>query len=512
MRRGIASFFATGIIGVLPLFITSCGNSENTEIVETQNYEELKVLMLGNEPQNGMDEIYERLDTLTTEELGCIVRFTFIPWGNERERLNIAVASGEYDIIPNGNFSDYKKLINKKAFLDLTSYLDEVPELTDHYVVGEVNYLDDCMIDGKLYGIPQLNNIEISYDSEGFFYRKDLLNEWGLDEVTDIDSMENYLYRAKKDEKYAANPLITDNRIWQSLWIMLGNERYVEVESMQETPFVVIDTETGTVVNRLETDEFRLILSYIKKWRVDGILASDMLSLSDNEGTRGIELMADDKKPCETNVPIWSISSNAIRILSDTNKDWKFDFFPYVTQRGSFYTNSLSSASVISVSSKCRNPLLALKFIEKVHTDSRYYDLLLYGAEGINYHLIDNAVSYEGIDSADRFSYSIMGDYIMDKEKVPYNQQFYEDAILEHNEWIESVIDGALHNVFNDSEISYSSIDKEIDILDSIRLQYFQPLVCGYYDDIDQKLDELNKMLYENGFDTYVDSIQSQIK
>ncbi|MCR4618689.1 MAG: extracellular solute-binding protein [Lachnospiraceae bacterium] len=512
MKRGIGYIIA-GLISVSSLMLLSCGAREQSKEIagDYENYEELDIVMLGNEPNGGMNNIYDALDELTEKDLNCHVRFTFIPWGNERERLNIAVASGEYDIIPNGNFSDYKKLIEKSAFLDLSPYLSEVPGLTEHYVIGDTDYLESCKIDGKIYGIPQLNNVELLYDSEGFFYRKDLLEEWGLSEVTDIETMEAYLYRAKKDARYRDKPLITDNRIWQSLWIMLGNDRYVEVESMQETPFAVVDTKTGKVVNRLETEEFNLILSYIKKWKRDGILSSDMLSLSDNEGTRGIELMAADDKPCETNVPIWSISSSAIRVLSDTNDEWEFDFFPYIMERNVYYTSDLSNASVISVSSKCKKPILALKFLEKVHSDQRYYDLMMYGVEGENYNVVEEKISYKGIDSANRFSYSIMGDYRMDKIEEPYNYQFYKDAVLEHDNWANSVIGESEKNKFLDSDISYNGMYEEIRNLESIRLKYFQPIVCGYYDDVEEKIEELNELLYENGFGSYLEKLQNQI-
>ncbi|MBQ9591056.1 MAG: extracellular solute-binding protein [Butyrivibrio sp.] len=486
----------TALFLVMAILLTGCQNDKVIEESKKENVTELKAVILGVEPKKGMDKLYESLDELTEKELGCRVRFSFIPWGNEREQLNIVVASGEYDIIPNGTFSDYKKLIGKNAFLDLSEYLDEVPLLTEHYNVEGTDYLEDCYIDGALYGIPQFNDAELLYDSEGFFYRKDLLEKWGLEEIHDIDSMEKYLYRAAKEEEYAGKPLITDNRIWQSLWIMLGDEKYVEVSSMQETPFIVLDTTTGEIVSRLETPEFRQVLGYIKKWAKDGILASDMLSMSDNEGTRGINLMNEDLKPCETNVPIWSIDSNAIRILSENHPEWEYDFFTYLTSKKSYFVNSLSNASVVSISAKSAHPELALKFIEKVHTDNRYYDLMQYGALDINYRLVDGKVSFQNIGSENRFCYSIFGDCFLNREMVPVNEQFYNDAVLEHDTWAKEALMHAKKNpaASETADLSYFQNSKTID---KIQLEYFQPLVCGYYSDVDKRLNELIELLNE---------------
>ena len=134
MKRNI---FRTAVLAaglVMTCFLVSCGYmgkpEELHEIPEAAN---LRMIVMGNEPESGMEELYEALDELTVAELGCTVRFEFIPWGNERKQLNIAVASGEYDIIPGGVFSDWRIQISKNAFLDLTPYLHLVPDLVEHY-------------------------------------------------------------------------------------------------------------------------------------------------------------------------------------------------------------------------------------------------------------------------------------------------------------------------------------------------------------------------------------------
>lgn len=67
----------------------------------------LKAFTMGNEPASGMDTFYEQLDALTVKDLGIKVRFDFIPWGDEKNKINLNIASGEYDLYVGGNFSDY---------------------------------------------------------------------------------------------------------------------------------------------------------------------------------------------------------------------------------------------------------------------------------------------------------------------------------------------------------------------------------------------------------------------
>lgn len=250
--------FATGA-----LMLAVCGCQPRAELPEeTQRSEpvvNLKAVILGTPPAEGMDELYRQLDALTIPELNCTLRFDYIPWGDERAQLNVATASGEYDLIPGGVFSDYRMLVSKNAFLDLNDYLDLAPALREHYQTDSVDILKSCEINGGLYGIPQFT-IGIKHTDEGFFFREDLRKEWGLEPITDLETMEAYLYRAKESQRYRDQPLITDNRIWTSLWLLVSGGKYLEVDSMLETPFVVVlADDPSVVVRRTQTPEFQTV-------------------------------------------------------------------------------------------------------------------------------------------------------------------------------------------------------------------------------------------------------------
>ena len=133
------------IIGlILVAVLSGCAKEATEKEVHGEIMPELHAIIVGNPPEVGLDELYEQLDSLTTTELGCKVRFEFVPWGNEREQINIYAASGEYDFIPGGIFSDYKQLIEKNAFLDLKPYLEQVPELVEHYQYYSASFLNNC--------------------------------------------------------------------------------------------------------------------------------------------------------------------------------------------------------------------------------------------------------------------------------------------------------------------------------------------------------------------------------
>ena len=193
--RGCGKRKAVALLCGISLLLGGCGRgTEEGESGEAvQPIVNFRAITLGNMPEEGMDEIYRQLDALTIPELNCTLRFEFIPWGNERRQLNIVTASGEYDFIPGGVFSDYRTLVYKNAFLDMNDYLDAVPALKEHYAFYDANALKKCEINGGLYGLPQFGQGGIVSAGEGYFYREDLRREIGLEEVCDLETMYAYL-------------------------------------------------------------------------------------------------------------------------------------------------------------------------------------------------------------------------------------------------------------------------------------------------------------------------------
>ncbi len=498
------------ILGSLAL-LTGCSQAAPLDPDEGREaIVNFRAITLGNMPEGGMDEIYRQLDALTIPELNCTLRFDFIPWGNERSQLNIVTASGEYDFIPGGVFSDYRTLVYKNAFLDLNQYLDGVPALTEHYAIYDKDTLKKCEIGGGLYGLPQFGQGEIRSVGEGFFYREDLRREWGLPEIRDLATMEAYLYRAKQEEQYRDSPLVTDNRVWSSLWLLLTKGKYLEINSSLETPFVVVEADNPYVaLSRMETPEFEEVLAYIQKWKRDGILDPDMLSRSDNEGELGKSLVLSNKKPCETNTPIWSLDSYWIPILSERHPDWEFGFFPYRSQDEKYYVGSLAGNSVISISSKTTEPELALKLLEKIHTDIRYYALVAYGVEGNNYNLVDGKISFDTVIPGNRFAWTAVSDNAICYEAVPVNEKWDEAVYHAIMEWNEEIVKTAENDPLDGFTIQQSGRQQEA--FNQIWIQYFQPLVCGYGENYLQELDGAMERLEAAGFDRYLAAIQEQL-
>lgn len=467
----------------------------------------LKALSVGDEPDY-MDEIYERLDALTMRDLGCIVRIAYIPWGNERQAIDSAIASGEYDIYCNGVFSNYREQAAKNAFLDLNPYLDLVPELTERYAQLSETALRECEIDGCLYGFPEI--IDATSIRDGvILYRDDLREAWGLGEMQSLGDLETYLYRAREEEQYSGYPIVTDNRIWQALFYILGGQQYLDITSTEDMPYAVIAIDDPyQVVCRMETDAFYEVLEYVQRWYRDGIIDADILGTSDNEGTRGRIMLTNNQKPCETNATLSSVQRYYIPRLYDAHPEWRWNFY-YYSQDNPAYRCSLANGTCTSVSSRSLHPEKAVQFIGLAHTDREYYDLLRYGIEGVHYELEDGWVSYENVSaSLTRPSWTGLPDLFMDYPERLADENWNE-RLESFTESFGSTVKRAGDHPLLGISIDYSGLPSEA--LSRAWNTYMKPLLCGVTDNLEEDYALAMEKLYEAGLDDYLQEIQRQL-
>lgn len=531
MKKSLKRVVAVGLTATLMLSFVGCGAAKKDDNVKTSptagvtagasastdvktdaEIVTLKGFTMGNEPASGMDEFYAQLDALTVKELGCKVRFDYVPWGDEKNKINLNIASGEYDLYVGGGFSDFKGTATKNAFLDLKPYLDQVPELVDHYKQASDQSLTLPEINGKLYGIPQFGKAE-GGAGEGFIYREDLRKEWGLPEVNSLETMEKYLYAAKADARYKDTALITDNRIYTSLWNMIAGAKYGQLDDSGYTWFE--NANPSNIVTMFDTPEWKTVCEYAQKWYKDGIIDHDILAASGNEGTKGSELMKADKKPCEANTPFWAAEGQWIPGLYEAHPEWEIGFYEYFLENPDFksvYIPDTTNATAISVAAQCKYPEIALKFIAKAHTDRAYYDLLRYGVDGIHYKMVDGVPSFEGIPQENiKPSWTGLYDGYMDYVQKSVNPQW--QALKEkYRDMGNKLLDasGRIANPKAGFIFDTSNLTAEVAAMETVKAQYMIPLANGISKDVDKDIENLKAQYEKAGFQDYTNELKTQ--
>lgn len=474
------------------------GAEQEPEIVQ------LKAVTMGKEPASGLDNFYKQLDALTVKDLGATVRFDFIPWGEEKNEIGRAIAIKEYDLYVGGFWTDFKQYAKKRAFVDLAPMLGQVPALAQRY--GDV--LDRVQMNGKLYGIPAIGKPGAGY--YGILYREDLRKRWKLPEIKDFDTLERYIYRAKVE--YPDTYMINDKRFGDVLWDLLAGGKYYKIDNDYAVAPV---KDPYKVMSKYETPEYEEVVRKAKQWYEDGIVDRNILASKGNETTKTFELMKADKKPLEFNNHFGAVTGSYIDILKARYPEQEFGWFDIgfdlYPETVFLHKVSVNHSTMISIGSHSGYPELALKFIEKAHTDRAYYDLLAYGVEGENYNLVDGAVSYEGIPERNRKPAwtGIYDGYMAYPAKAPGEWQAIVDklTITEGPKLAEkNGIDPYEGFQFDTFGVSF-----ELESLEKIRSEYVQPLSVGISGDIEGDISEMRRQLREASISEYLNALQQQL-
>ncbi|WP_337103655.1 DUF3502 domain-containing protein [Paenibacillus sp. YIM B09110] len=479
-------------------------NKPAAETEKPADIVQLKAITMGTEPASGMDNFYKQLDELTIKDLGMTIRFDFIPWGDEKNQISRAIVAKEYDVYVGGGFSDFSAFAAKNAFADLTPLLEKTPALVEHYKGS----LERVKLDGKVFGIPQYN--KPGAGGQGVLYREDLRKEWGLPEIKNLATLEQYLYKAK--EQFSGVPMINDKRFADNLWTMLAGDKYFTVTD----PYTVASqSEPYKAISKFDTPEFKLVIEKAKQWYEDGIVDHDILAGQGNETSKTLELMKANQKPLEFNNHFGAVSSGYIGALKTAFPEQEFGWldFTYDMFPNTVFLPRMSAATttMISIGSHSKHAELALKFIEKAHTDQTYYNLLMFGVEGENYKLTDTGLNYEGIDDKNKKPgwTGLIDGYMQPEIAYPGEWQAFADkltktegpALAEKNG-----PDPYEGFVFNSSELQAENAS-----LETVKTQYIQPLSVGVTNNIDKDLAEVQKQLKGAGLEKYMTTLQAQL-
>ncbi|MEK4118261.1 extracellular solute-binding protein [Paenibacillus sp. FSL W8-0919] len=462
---------------------------------------ELRAITMGRPPANGMDNFYKQLDALTIRDLGATIRFDYIPWGDEMNQISKAIASKEYDLYVGGAWSDFTTFALKNAFADLAPLLGQVPDLVDHYKGS----LDSVMINGGLYGIPQYN--KPGGGGEGMLYREDLRKAWGLSEIKDLDTAEQYLYRAK--EEYPETPMINDKRFADNIWTLTAGSKYIELVK----GYAVVSVEDPyTAVSIYDTPEYKQVLQRARKWYEDGIVSRDILAAQGNATSETLEWMKADEKPLEFNNHFGAVSSGYIGVLKELHPDYEYGWFDYFLDHTPAYLPFMApdSTTMISVGAHSEHVELALKLIEKAHTDRTYYNLLMYGVEGENYKLDGGLVSYEGIKAENKKPgwTGLHDGYMSLPEKYPDEWQAISTYL--QKEGLKRAEANGLSPLAG-FVLNPQKVTAEMAAMEKVKSRYIVPLAVGMTSDIESDLVNAVQQLDQAGFRTFMAELQDQL-
>lgn len=490
------------------LMLSGCAiNSSKTNAgeqgTESADVEVIHMMSMGSEPDCGMDAVYEQLDPITKEELGVVVRVSFYEWGDETDLMKRLTASKHFDIYVYGKAFDSENLVRQQVYLDLKPYLNEVPDLMKFYEDVEVD-LSNFEINSGLYVFPRV----FMGGGNGFFYREDLRKEWGLEPITDFETVEAYLYKAVQE--YPAVAPINDRQFFWFLWEMICGEKYIRLSY----DFCVERENPNVLLSILDTPEFLEIIKIAHKWYNDGIIANDILYLQSNNTMNTKKMIIQDEAAAEFCNHYVGIAYNYVMPIYQDHPDWELGWLDYRLMNQTVYTDYLQSKYDIglAVSSNCKHPETVVKLLEKMHTDQRYYDLLMYGREGINYNLSEEGkISYQGIDAGNILRGQIGLENITMQKEIDYGGNWNE-IDMELKKKREKMAKENGTSPLCNFEIDSGKLPDCADEVSKFMEEDLLILKCGIPENTEEELKRIRAKLDELGYGEVMQSVQEQLR
>ena len=338
--------------------------------------------LMGPLGELGLDTLQD-LDAIKElqNRTGITIEYTELDFWTAQEKMNIALASGDYPALisdlsyTGGSLS----ALEDGIVVDLT---DKLPELSPNY-----QYLIDSnpeiapifRNDGKVlcYQSPYENFVE----NQGLVIRQDWLDEQGLELPTTYDQMFETLKTFR--DAYGTSTAIYFNSDCNINGLTVGYDVAVFSAGGTATslPYYAVD---GVVHCSLIEDGYRDFLKEMNKWYNEGLFNKDFGSIAyDPMGGELAELQANGT------VGVWCTSGEGIgNITQDVS------CVPNLVQNEGDMDHQTSTSLVTDstntyVTSCCEDVETAMKFLDYLYSEDGilFYN---YGFEGIDYTLDEN--------------------------------------------------------------------------------------------------------------------------
>lgn len=478
------------ILAVILVFgLAGCGGEKNEE----GKSETVKWYLFSNPGNVNDKDIYAEAARMAKEKTGVDLEIIPIESGNYESKMQILTASNEpFDIMFTSNWlNNYYMNVSKNAILPLDDYLKDYPEL---YNCMPEYFWETMKVNGKIYAVP---NQQIVARGPFFAIPEQNMELLGFTEEdfagagenykTALDAVEKYLRAVKeKTGKYC-----NLNKIWNDGTQIFNIEEVVG--SLLPGAIIFTNEENKyKLVNQYESEEFKYYIKMRRKWVEEGLV------MPGEEKERDLNHVEDPK----------AIVPNITRgncykpnVLSEMNRqsdyNWKIIFkCQPITTSGSV------AATMNAVSATSKNPEAALKILQLVNTDPEFYNLLVYGLEGVNYKKIgDNKIELNN-DMPYTWSEWNVGNTFLKYTLPDEPDNFSEEVEKINEESFKSPLLGFSPDLDN--------IKVEVSACQSAVSEYLNLLDYGLVD-VDSSYPEFINKLKAAGCDKIISEVQKQI-
>ena len=494
------------LVMMLGVMLAGCGGSgskepaaeesagEKSKPAETGGKEEpkvsgtVKIVLPGDAPKDLANVQKAIEDKLKADGLALKLEFTYFPWDQYSNKLNLIAASGENYDLAWTHVSWLSQIVSKHVVAPLDEWLDQNgKELKAN--VPSANW-SSASIDNKIYGIPTL--VPTAENNNFFAIRGDLRKKYNLPEIQTLSDFENYLDTIKKNEP-GMMPIANDGT--RALLREFGDV-YLPVGDMGAGPGYVDPTDPELKVhNFYESDIFKNIVNTKRKWYMNGWMPKDAQEIKDPESALN-------------NGKLGAIWSNVLKTTE------RIDAFKKTLPQGELEDVFLNpdkpkyvfdaASNLLSVFSTSENPEGAIAFVNWFRSNQDNYDLFSYGVKDVNYKLDGNAISAEGLN--DKQSYNQVYWAWDDIRLKHFSKDVSPELVQKLQKWDEGAVEAPTLGFRFDAD----PVKAEMAQINAVEKEYVDAAYAGF-SEYDQFFPKFQSKLKSAGIDKVIAEMQKQL-
>lgn len=343
----------------------------------------LKMYLAGDEKE-GQDAVFAKANEMLLDKLpGVQMDIQLISFGEWAERWKLLTAAGDQmDVAWIGWMHNYDVLAREGQLLPLEDLIaEQTPEIKD--VIPEFVF-EKATVDGSVYSVP--NYQQMVEMRRGIRLYKPIadasvdvaaLEAKFTEDLTfdqdDWDALEPYFAYAKDNGQIQKGASITLSWLAKNGYEFIGE---------QNAPVAVrIGDEGCEVVNFFETDQYESMITTMADWYSKGYIREDILSV---ENPR-----ADDYMPDGTIAWVHEThKGQAEKDTARTQKNGNDVVLEVVPTADYQYLAPYGTPTNMAIPFTAKYPEEAMKVINLLNTDPEFYNLMVYGIEGVNYETV----------------------------------------------------------------------------------------------------------------------------
>lgn len=364
MKRVISAMLGLSVAATMAVGLSGCGGDKSSG-------DTLVWYVIGDKP-DAHEKVMAKANEIIKEKIGMTLDLQYIDSASFTEKMKMKMASGEaYDLAFTGYVNDYQTAAQMGGLYDITDLIKEtgLDEIIEDY------YLESATIEGKIYGIPNIQVISNPLDiniledmAEGCDIEGDLAE---IEEKSNIHASYEQMQEVMGiyDRMFKK---VHDKRSDLYTWKPGANMATVAYEEVTAGVGLKKDGTSDKFVLMHETDEWKLGVEKINEWYKAGYIRSDIASAANDTGVEARKTVA------FTN-GTWKPGQNVyIKRQYGCGEKYAKLFDPYVSRTSALLT-------MISVGANSKHPKEAVELIKLLNTDKELFNIICWGIEGETY-------------------------------------------------------------------------------------------------------------------------------